>query len=102
MQIYKIVINFDNYFFIKYDNFWKLLFLRLEKQDFQKKIGKRVRQLREVKNISQVELAYLCDFEKSNMNRIEAGNTSTNTYTLYKICNALEINLRDFFDFEQE
>jgi transcriptional regulator with XRE-family HTH domain len=73
---------------------------KLEKEDFQNRIGNRIRQLRESKNMTQVELAHLCNFEKSNMNRIEAGNTSTNTFTLYKICSALEISMRDFFTFE--
>ncbi|MCO6147389.1 helix-turn-helix domain-containing protein [Flavobacterium sp. NRK1] len=75
-------------------------FQKLNKQDFQNKIGNRIRQLRESKSITQVELAHLCNFEKSNMNRIEVGNTSINTFTLYKICSALEISLQEFFTFE--
>ncbi|QEE49122.1 helix-turn-helix transcriptional regulator [Flavobacterium alkalisoli] len=73
---------------------------QLDKQDFQNRIGNRIRQLREAQKISQVELAHLCNFEKSNMNRIEAGNTSTNTFTLYKICLALGISMKEFFSFE--
>ncbi|WP_262708017.1 helix-turn-helix domain-containing protein [Flavobacterium beibuense] len=72
----------------------------MDKQSFQNKLGIRIRQLRESKNMTQVELAHLCNFEKSNMNRIESGNTSTNTFTLYKICTALEISLQEFFSFE--
>lgn len=72
----------------------------MDKGSFQNKIGNRIRQLREMKNISQIELAHLCDFEKSNMNRIEAGKTNPTAYTLYKICTALNITLLEFFSFE--
>lgn len=67
----------------------------MDKKSLQIKIGKRIRALRESKNISQVDLAYACNFEKSNMSRIEAGNTCPNIYTLYKIAEYLEIDLSD-------
>lgn len=65
----------------------------MEKQDFQIALGKRIRQLREDKNLSQAELAALCNFEKSNMNRIESGKTCPSSFTLYKISIALEVKL---------
>jgi transcriptional regulator with XRE-family HTH domain len=63
-------------------------------------IGKRIKLLREEKNVSQQELAYLCDFEKSNMSRIESGRTNPTIGTLFKISNSLSINLSDIIDFE--
>ena len=36
------------------------------------KIGDKIKELRELKNLSQQDLAALCNFEKSNMSRIEA------------------------------
>lgn len=74
----------------------------MDKKSLQVKIGKRIKSLREHKNISQVDLAYACDFEKSNMSRIEAGNTCPNIYTLYKIAQYLEINLSDLLKFSDE
>lgn len=65
----------------------------MDKKEFQIQIGKRIKQLREERNISQVELANLCNFEKSNMNRLEAGNTNATAYTLYKIAQNLNIPL---------
>ena len=72
---------------------------RLDKLSLQVKIGRRIKELRESKNISQVDLAYACDFEKSNMSRIEAGKTCPNIYTLYKIAQHLEINLSELVSF---
>lgn len=68
---------------------------RLNKKDFQIALGNKIRQLRESKNMSQTELGNLCDIERSNMNRIEAGNTNPTAYTLYKIALNLKVSLSD-------
>jgi len=67
----------------------------MDSPELNKQIGKRIRQLREQKNISQQELAVLCDFEKSSMSRIEAGRTNPTIYTLYKISQALAVSVKD-------
>ena len=63
-------------------------------------IGKNIRDLREKKNISQQDLAAICNFEKSNMSRIEAGRTNLTIGTLLKICEALNVKLSDIVDVE--
>jgi transcriptional regulator with XRE-family HTH domain len=68
--------------------------------EFQKKLGKRIKTMREEKGISQQELASLCDFEKSNMSRIEAGRTNPTIGTLLKISYALNINVTVLVDVE--
>jgi transcriptional regulator with XRE-family HTH domain len=68
--------------------------------EFQKKLGERIKALREKKGISQQELASLCDFEKSNMSRIEAGRTNPTIGTLLKISYALNINVTVLVDVE--
>ena len=59
------------------------------------KIGDKIKELRELKNLSQQDLAALCNFEKSNMSRIEAGLTNLTINTLFKISNALKVPLKD-------
>ncbi len=66
-----------------------------DKKKLQSAIGKRIKELRESKNIPQQDLAAACDFEKSNMARLEAGNTNPILYTLKKIADNLEVNLED-------
>lgn len=61
-------------------------------------IGNRIKSLREQKNISQQDLAALCNFEKANMRRIEAGRTNPTVYTLLKISHALNISLSELVD----
>jgi transcriptional regulator with XRE-family HTH domain len=72
---------------------------KLNKQDFQKALGNRIRQIRESKNISQTELGNLCDIERSNMNRIEAGNTNPSSYLLYVIAEKLEVKASELLNF---
>lgn len=72
---------------------------RLTKKDFQKALGNRIRQLREEKNISQTELGNLCDIERSNMNRIEVGNTNPSSYLLYQIAEKLQIKASELLNF---
>jgi transcriptional regulator with XRE-family HTH domain len=62
---------------------------------FLKKLGERISTLRKQKGMLQVELASLLDIEKSNMSRIEAGNTNPTILLLRKICLVLEIQIED-------
>jgi transcriptional regulator with XRE-family HTH domain len=62
---------------------------------FLKKLGERISTLRKQKGMLQVELASLLDIEKSNMSRIEAGNTNPTILLLRKICLDLEIQIED-------
>ncbi len=66
----------------------------------QQKIGQRIRELRESKGISQQNLAAVCNFEKANLSRIEAGRTNPTVSTLYKISQALEIKISELVDIE--
>ena len=75
---------------------------KLNKKEFQIAVGNRIRQIREAKNISQTELGNLCDIERTNMNRIEAGNTNPTSFTLYVIAQKLGIDLSELFQFKPE
>ena len=68
--------------------------------ELTKLLGARIRKLREEQNISQQDLAALCNFEKSNMARIESGRTNPTFLTLYKISIALKVSLPALVDLE--
>jgi transcriptional regulator with XRE-family HTH domain len=57
------------------------------------KIGKNIKELRRSKGISQLELAYRCNFEKTNLSRIESGKNNPTIRTLIRIANAMKVNL---------
>jgi transcriptional regulator with XRE-family HTH domain len=66
----------------------------------QQKIGNRIKILRESKEISQQDLAAICNFEKGNLSRIETGRTNPTISTLYKISQALDISISSLVDVE--
>src|ERR1700744_5652933 len=66
---------------------------------FLQALGNRIATLRKGKHIKQVDLGYRCDIEKSNMRRIESGNTNPSILLLRKIAVALEVSVTELLDF---
>ena len=68
-------------------------------EEYLIELGKRIKSIRLQKKISQTEIAYRCGFDKSNYNTIESGKRNPTVISLLKIATALEIDIKDFFDF---
>jgi len=66
---------------------------------YLKKVGQKIREIRNEKNITQVELGYRCNFEQPSIARIEAGRTNPNLLTLKKIAEALDVPIEELFKF---
>ncbi|TBW26971.1 XRE family transcriptional regulator [Gramella sp. KN1008] len=64
-----------------------------------KKIGLKIQEIRLQKNLSQQDLAAKCNFEKSNMSRVEAGRVNSTVSTLNKIAKGLDVNIIELFKF---
>lgn len=64
---------------------------------YKKQFGERVKMLRETANMSQTELASLCDLEKTSISRIENGRTNVTLKTCVILSKALSVNLVDLF-----
>lgn len=62
-------------------------------------LGARIKELRKAKKLSQEELAELIGIEPRHMSRIEVGKSYPSLDRLERIANALDADLRDFFDF---
>ena len=67
----------------------------MEKAALLKLLGKRIKEIREQKGVTQQELAALCNFEKSNLSRIEAGRSNVTIHTLNKIATSLKVSISD-------
>lgn len=63
----------------------------------QNRIGKRIRDLRISKGVSQSQLALMTHMTKSYMSEIEAGKKNLTLRTLQKITTSLGITLEDVF-----
>lgn len=59
-------------------------------EDFIKKVGLRIKALRNERNLTQFDLAVNSDMEETALQRIEAGRTNPTLKTLLKIVNALD------------
>ena len=65
----------------------------MNKEDLLIAIGRNIKKIREEKNISQAELAARCNYEKSNMSRIESGKTNLTIGTLLNIAKSLDTTI---------
>ena len=63
----------------------------------QIKVGKRIREIRIEKNISQQDLAAKCNFEKSNMSRLESGRYNATLSTLEIVAKSLGVKVIELF-----
>lgn len=65
------------------------------------KIGQRIKKLRESENISQKDLAYSADLDRSYIASVESGQRNISIINIEKIAKALNVSLREFFDDEE-
>ena len=70
--------------------------------NLSKKVGRRIKQLRESLKIKQFELAEMLDMEPSNLTRIESGYQMPKEENLVKIAGILGVKEKDLFDFGEE
>ena len=68
---------------------------------FRKKLGKKIKQIRESKNLSREDVAFDCDFTGSYMGMIERAEYDFKISKLYKIAKALDVDIKELFDFEK-
>ncbi len=66
--------------------------------DIKKKIGQRVKELRKQAGISQEELAFKANLDRTYINSVENGRRNISIRNIEKIANALSINLCDLFN----
>jgi transcriptional regulator with XRE-family HTH domain len=72
----------------------------LSRQEFTKKIAKKIKVLRESKNMSQEELADRAKLYRTYIGHIENARYSPSAYVLYKIADALGISRFDLLSLE--
>lgn len=67
--------------------------------DIKTKIGLRIKELRNEKNLTQEAVAWKAEVDRTFMNHVENGKRNVSVDTLTKIiCNGLELSFRDFFN----
>jgi putative transcriptional regulator len=64
-----------------------------------KKLGKRVRELREEKGITQSQLADECDVDIRTIQRVEKGEHGLGLHLLFRLAQAFDMSLPEFVSF---
>jgi len=65
--------------------------------NIKEKIGKRIKQLREDKGMSQKDLSFEADLDRSYIASIENGTRNVSIVNIEKIARALKVSVATFF-----
>jgi transcriptional regulator with XRE-family HTH domain len=71
--------------------------LAKKEKEFLKKVGQCIRKHRQAKNMSQEQLAFDCDVDISQINRMELGKVNASILSYKKIGDTLGLSLHDIF-----
>ncbi len=71
----------------------------ISEDDYIKRLGVYIRQLREKKELSQQNLADICNIPKTTIGRIERAEINTTIKTFVKIPNGLELDPKELLNF---
>jgi transcriptional regulator with XRE-family HTH domain len=66
----------------------------------KKELGKKIKNIRKSKNITQERLAEIIGIDPKNVSRIENGNSYPSADTLTAIANALNVEIYELFIFK--
>ena len=67
---------------------------------YRRAFGDKLQEVRLKKGMSQTALASLIGYEKTTISRIENGRTNFTFSTIVKICLALNIEIKEVYDFK--
>ena len=70
----------------------------LHGMDVRKKIGLRIKELREKKGISQFEFSLRCELDRTYINGIENGRRNVSIVNIEKIAKSFGLTLKEFFN----
>lgn len=68
--------------------------------DHRKRLGSKIKQLREVNQISREELSILTAINYNALMRIENGHSNPKLETLVRITRFLGVELKDLFEYD--
>lgn len=61
-------------------------------------LGRKIRKIRIEKKLSLSDLGSMIGMEKANVSRLESGKTNPTLMTLFKVADALEVEVEAFFE----
>ena len=67
--------------------------------DTYKRLGLNISFYRKKNKLTQLQLAELIDIDRSHMSAIELGNVGSSLDVIFRVSQALNVPLKDLFDF---
>ena len=67
--------------------------------EINKKVGERIKEFMHERGLTQEQLAFLADLHRAYVGQIQRGEKNIGLKNLEKIAKALEVDIREFFDF---
>ena len=61
-------------------------------------VGRKIKELRIIRRLTQEQLAYISQLDRTYINSVENGKRNISIVNLEKIAKGLNIRLREFFD----
>jgi len=71
---------------------------RDQEREFLKRMGRRIRDLRGARGLSQEELGFAADRTQHYISQVELGKRNPSTLTMRALCRALGVSLPELFD----
>ena len=69
----------------------------ITKKEFQQNLGRNLRHIRMLKNMTLEQLALLVGMSYSQVSRIELGKINTSAFTVFVLANTLSVEPAEFF-----
>ncbi|EJP3285070.1 helix-turn-helix domain-containing protein [Yersinia ruckeri] len=70
----------------------------MKKNEYQICFGLAVRKQRNNRNLTQEELASLCDLDRTYIGSVERGERNVSLVNIHKIASALNIEVKELFE----
>lgn len=70
--------------------------------DLKIKLGKRIKNIRKIRNITQEQLAEMINMDITTLSKIETGRNYPMPETVEKLANALEVDIESLFSFKEK
>lgn len=61
-------------------------------------VGQKIREFRKIRNMTQEQLAYTSQLDRTYINSVENGRRNISIVNLEKIAKGLHIQIKDFFN----
>lgn len=69
----------------------------MDKNEYLVCFGKKVKELRKQKGLSQEALALLCDLDRTYIGGVERGERNLSLLNIHRIATALNVNVKELF-----